>query len=281
MKGAVAAGHQLTAEAGARILAEGGNAVDACIAAAFMSWVAESPLTGPGAGGFMLVHRARDRSTRLLDFFVATPGLGVRARRRAEMESVDVDFSGESTQMFHIGSASCAVPGAVAGLAAAHRRYASLPWRTLIEPAVEAARRGHRADAAAGVSARDSRPDPSPHGRGAARLRHARCAPRARRRPAASRPCGHARAPGRATGRSVRRRTGGGGRPASARYGRRSDDGRSRGVPRDLADARANEVPRLHVRVESAAVVRRCAHRLRARPARPASEAARPARPRR
>jgi gamma-glutamyltranspeptidase/glutathione hydrolase len=142
VKGAVAAGHQLTAEAGARILAEGGNAVDACIAAAFMSWVAESPLSGPGAGGFMLVHRARDRSTRLLDFFVATPGLGVRARRRAEMESVDVDFSGESTQMFHIGSASCAVPGAVAGLAAAHRRYASLPWRTLIEPAVEAAHTG-------------------------------------------------------------------------------------------------------------------------------------------
>ena len=142
MKGAVAAGHQLTAEAGARILAEGGNAADACIAAAFMSWVAESPLTGPGAGGFMLVHRARDRSTRLLDFFVATPGLGARSPRRAEMESVDVDFSGESTQMFHIGSASCAVPGAVAGLAAAHRRYASLPWRALMEPAIEAAGTG-------------------------------------------------------------------------------------------------------------------------------------------
>jgi len=62
MKGAVAAGHPLTAEAGARILAEGGNAVDACIAAAFVSWVAESPLTGPGGGGFMLVHGGRDRT---------------------------------------------------------------------------------------------------------------------------------------------------------------------------------------------------------------------------
>jgi gamma-glutamyltranspeptidase/glutathione hydrolase len=142
VKGAVAAGHQLTAEAGARILEEGGNAVDACIAATFMSWVAESPLSGPGGGGFMLVHRARDRSTRLLDFFVATPGLGARTRRRGEMESVDVDFSGESTQMFHIGSASCAVPGSVAGLTAAHRRFGSLPWGTLAEPAIEAARRG-------------------------------------------------------------------------------------------------------------------------------------------
>ena len=69
MKGAVAAGHPLTAQAGAEILAEGGNAVDACIAAAFVSWVAESPLTGPGAGGFMLVHRASDRTDRLLDFW--------------------------------------------------------------------------------------------------------------------------------------------------------------------------------------------------------------------
>jgi gamma-glutamyltranspeptidase/glutathione hydrolase len=141
VRGAVAAGHQLTAEAGARILAEGGNAVDACVAAAFMSWVAESPLTGPGAGGFMLVHRARDRSTRVLDFFVATPGLGADARR-AEMEAVDIDFSGESTQKFHIGSASCAVPGAVAGLAAAHVRHGRLPWRILAEPAIDAARRG-------------------------------------------------------------------------------------------------------------------------------------------
>src|SRR5438105_8819776 len=107
-----------------------------------MSWVVESPLTGPGAGGFMLVHEARDRSTRVLDFFVATPGLGAAARPRAEMEAVDVDFSGESTQMFRIGSASCAVPGAVAGLAVANRRFGTLPWRTLLEPAIEAARTG-------------------------------------------------------------------------------------------------------------------------------------------
>src|SRR5881398_1225639 len=50
MRGAVAAGHPLTAQAGAEVLAEGGNAVDACIAAAFVSWVWESTLTGPGGG---------------------------------------------------------------------------------------------------------------------------------------------------------------------------------------------------------------------------------------
>ena len=42
MKGAVAAGHPATAMAGAQILEEGGNAVDACVAAGFVSWVAES-----------------------------------------------------------------------------------------------------------------------------------------------------------------------------------------------------------------------------------------------
>jgi gamma-glutamyltranspeptidase / glutathione hydrolase len=141
MRGAVAAGHRLTAEAGAQVLAEGGNAVDACIAAAFVSWVAESPLTGPGAGGFMLVHRA-DGSTRVLDHFVAVPGLGLRRRGLTEMDSVDVDFTPESSQVFRIGAASCAVPGAVAGLGEAHRQFATLPWPVLLEPAIEVARRG-------------------------------------------------------------------------------------------------------------------------------------------
>jgi gamma-glutamyltranspeptidase/glutathione hydrolase len=141
MRGAIAAGHPLTAEAGARILAEGGNAVDACIAAALASWVAESTLTGPGAGGFMLVHRARDRTDRLLDFFVAVPGLG-RPRRPAEMESIDIDFDGGTSQIFHIGAGSCAVPGAAAGLEAAHQAYGSMPWPSLFEPALELARGG-------------------------------------------------------------------------------------------------------------------------------------------
>ncbi|MFL5921969.1 MAG: gamma-glutamyltransferase family protein [Gaiellaceae bacterium] len=142
MRGAVAAGHHLTAEAGAQVLAEGGNAVDACIAAAFVSWIAESPLTGPGAGGFMLVHHARDRSTRMLDHFVAVPGLGLRRPGAHAMAAVGIDFTPESSQFFRIGPASCAVPGAAAGLGEAHRRFASLPWSTLLEPAIARAREG-------------------------------------------------------------------------------------------------------------------------------------------
>lgn len=142
MRGAVAGGHELTAQAGARALAEGGNAVDACLAAAFASWVAESPLTGPGAGGFLLVHRARDRSTRQLDFFVAMPGQGRGPHTEAAMDAVDIDFGSDTTQRFLIGPASCAVPGSVAGLAAAHRTYGTLPWSELLAPAIELARDG-------------------------------------------------------------------------------------------------------------------------------------------
>jgi gamma-glutamyltranspeptidase/glutathione hydrolase len=142
MRGAIAAGHPLTAGVGAAILDEGGNAVDACIAAGFASWVVESPLTGPGGGGFMLVHRARDRTTRLLDFFVAVPGLGRARAQPIEMESIDVEFDRESAQAFHIGAATCAVPGNAAGLEAAHRSYGSLPWRELVAPAIDLARSG-------------------------------------------------------------------------------------------------------------------------------------------
>src|SRR5881396_2586787 len=113
MRGAIAAGHPLTAEAGAQVLAEGGNAVDACIAAGFVSWVSESPLTGPGAGGFMLVHRASDRSDRLLDFFVAIPGRG-RETEASAMNEIGVPFDARTVQLFRIGGASCAVPGTVA-----------------------------------------------------------------------------------------------------------------------------------------------------------------------
>ena len=79
MRGAIAAGHPLTAQAGADVLAAGGNAVDAAIAASAASWVAESPLTGPGGGGFFLVHRAREQ--RLVYYPGAWPPLRPKPER--------------------------------------------------------------------------------------------------------------------------------------------------------------------------------------------------------
>jgi len=136
MKGAIAAGHPLTAEAGAAVLEAGGNAVDACVAAAFMSWVCESMLTGPGGGGFMLVHHGA--GTVVFDAFVAVPRTAVES----ELFALAVDFDGDTQQVFHTGAGAVGVPGTALGLEAAHRRFGSLDWAALAAPAVAAAREG-------------------------------------------------------------------------------------------------------------------------------------------
>jgi len=138
MRGALAAGHRLTAEAGADVLRAGGNAVDACVAAAAVSWVCESPLTGPGGGGFLLVHLAGDARAHLLDFFVAVP---LRPAPTDELLELVVDF-GDYQQVFYSGAASVAVPGVALGLWEAHARWGSLPWSELLAPAARIAREG-------------------------------------------------------------------------------------------------------------------------------------------
>ena len=176
MRGAIAAGHRLTAEAGAEILAEGGNAVDACLAAAFVSWVAESPLTGPAAGGFLLVHRARDRSDRLLDFFVSVPGQGSKRPPKPHMESIDIDFDATSQVVYLIGPARAPCPAPSPGSRPRTSDTRSLPWRRLLEPAIDLAREGVELTPAAGVPARDPRPDPPTRSRGPRDLRRVRTA---------------------------------------------------------------------------------------------------------
>ena len=139
MKGAIAAGHSLTANAGIRVLRAGGSAVDACVAAAFVSWVCESPLTGPGGGGFMLVHEAETGKTTVLDFFVTVPK---EARGDVELLELAVDFDGDTRQLFRTGAAAVAVPGTALGLETAHRRFGRMPWAELVAPAAEVARAG-------------------------------------------------------------------------------------------------------------------------------------------
>ncbi len=139
MRGALAAGHPLTAEAGAEVLRAGGNAVDACIAAAAVSWICESPLTGLGGGGFLLVYEAAAARTRLLDFFVAVPE---QPAPQSELLEVWVHFDGDTRQLFRTGPAAVTVPGTGLGLWEAHRSFGSVPWAELLAPAVRLAREG-------------------------------------------------------------------------------------------------------------------------------------------
>jgi gamma-glutamyltranspeptidase / glutathione hydrolase len=140
MRGVVAAGHPLTAEAGADVLRAGGNAVDAAVAAVLMSFVAESPLTGPGAGGFMVVHTSGE--SHVLDFFVAAPGLGVEEREPAALVPIDVRFSENAIQRFNVGPASCGAYGTTLGLAEILRRFGTVGLGDLTGAPARAAREG-------------------------------------------------------------------------------------------------------------------------------------------
>ncbi|HMD56124.1 MAG TPA: gamma-glutamyltransferase [Solirubrobacteraceae bacterium] len=139
-KGVVAAGHPLTAEAGARVLREGGNAVDAAVAAMLTSFVTEPLLTGLGAGGYMLVAGGETGEAVLLDFFVEAPSRAGDGSE-AELYALPVSF-GDAEQLFHIGPASCGVYGAPAGVCEAMRRWGSVPLEDLAAPAARLAREG-------------------------------------------------------------------------------------------------------------------------------------------
>ncbi len=135
----MAAGHPLTAEAGAEVLRAGGNAVDGALAAMLMSFVTEALLTGLGAGGYMLVAGG-DAEPVLLDFFVQAPSRRGDGRE-AELLAVDVSF-GDAVQVFYIGPASCGVYGNPAGVCAAAERWGSVPLSELAAPAARLAEQG-------------------------------------------------------------------------------------------------------------------------------------------
>ena len=136
-RGLVAAGHPVTAEAGAAVLRQGGNAVDAAIAAVVTSFTAEPVLTAAGGGGFMLVSTEKSEPI-LYDGFARMPSGQTPA---PELKAMPVDF-GDSVQIFHIGQASVGTPSLLAMLFAAHKEYGLLPLAEAMAPGIDAARSG-------------------------------------------------------------------------------------------------------------------------------------------
>jgi gamma-glutamyltranspeptidase/glutathione hydrolase len=138
MMGGIAAGHKLTAQAGAEILVDGGTAVDAAIAAMLTACVCEPVLASPAGGGFAMVSDGRKPAC--LDFFVQTPKRA-NGKRYDGLKEITADFGGV-TQGFHIGPGSVATPGFLPGLFALHGRYGSLPMVRLAEFAIALAKEG-------------------------------------------------------------------------------------------------------------------------------------------
>jgi gamma-glutamyltranspeptidase / glutathione hydrolase len=140
MPAGIAAGHPATTEVGLRVLAAGGTAADAAVAAVLASCVAESVLTGIGGGGFATCYDAASRTVTCLDFFCAVPGLDGDATP-GPMVPIDVNF-GAIPLAYSIGGASVGVPGVPAGCGELHRRWGRLPWSKVVEPAAMLARSG-------------------------------------------------------------------------------------------------------------------------------------------
>ena len=133
---AIGAGHRATAEVGAAILAEGGSAADAAVAASLASCVAETAMTGLLSGGYAIYFDAAAGRARNLDCFVAVP-----SGQGAPFIEVDIPFWGELVP-YLVGPASFGVPGLAVGLDALWREHGRLPWARLCDPAIELARAG-------------------------------------------------------------------------------------------------------------------------------------------
>lgn len=126
----VVSGSPIASEVGRDVLRRGGNAVDASVAVGFALAVVHPEAGNIGGGGFMII-RQRDRATYALDYRETAPG-------RAHQDM----FRQAGAEASVTGHLAVGVPGSVAGLVEAHRRFGRLPFRTLVEPAIRLAQSG-------------------------------------------------------------------------------------------------------------------------------------------
>jgi gamma-glutamyltranspeptidase/glutathione hydrolase len=131
--GAVAMPDRYSAQAAEQVLRDGGNAVDAAVTAAFVLAVTFPEAGNIGGGGFMISHMKGDDA--FLDFRERAP--------QAADRDMYLDEGGNFMQRLSlVGGKASGVPGTVRGMAAAHKRYGTLPWQRLLEPAITLAADG-------------------------------------------------------------------------------------------------------------------------------------------
>ena len=148
--GVVATQNRIAGEAGARVLANGGNAVDAAVTTAFALSAVEPWNSGLGGVGFLLFYSAQEHKVTVVDFGPISPagcdparyplvGGGVTTRDLFTWPTVKDDCN------VH-GPLSFAVPGEVDGLGLALERFGTLPFSAALKPAIELADQGIAAD---------------------------------------------------------------------------------------------------------------------------------------
>jgi gamma-glutamyltranspeptidase / glutathione hydrolase len=142
--GIVAAQSRIAAEIGAEVLAAGGDCVDAAVATGFALGVVEPWMNGVGGGGAMVLYRARENRCEVIDYGMRAPE-SLRVEDYPLTEGVASDIFPwarvKDDRNLH-GPGSIAVPGMVAGMDEAHKRYAKMPWKDLLGPSIKLAGEG-------------------------------------------------------------------------------------------------------------------------------------------
>lgn len=130
---AVAMPDTFSAHAAKAVLEQGGNAVDAAIAAQFVLAVTLPEAGNIGGGGFMLIHK--DGKGDFIDYRETAPSAAHRDMYLDEQGQVI-----ENKSIYGIHASG--VPGSVAGMWLAHKKHGTLPWKALVQPAVTLAEQG-------------------------------------------------------------------------------------------------------------------------------------------
>lgn len=133
-RGMVVSQNAIASGVGAAILRRGGNAVDAAVAIGFALAVTLPRAGNIGGDGFMLVHDAKTGEQVFFDFRSVAP--------KAATLAMYIDNQGKEASIASRGYLAPSVPGTVAGLAMAHKRFGKLAWKDVVAPAIALARDG-------------------------------------------------------------------------------------------------------------------------------------------
>ena len=136
--GAVSSSNEYATQIGIDILKSGGNAIDAAVAVGFALAVTHPGAGNIGGGGFMVVHRSNGE-VLTIDFRETAP---MKAHRDMFLDNNGDVIPGKSWNT----ALSSGVPGSVDGFDKIHSLYGSLPWETVIKPAIKLAKEGFNLD---------------------------------------------------------------------------------------------------------------------------------------